>query len=295
MRRRTPFVLSFVLLTTGCIVPRSEGFATPQQTVATFQSAYARDDEFLEYDCFAAELKAQGLTQQAWSTARGPLFAPLGLAGRSLLRRNELADNLVAVVGSPPTCVLASLPRRATNGSFVPRPEADLALDYEICGHGLRVKLLAEATLIVPAPDGAAPRAYVLGRSNSLLVLGGGDGAVLHVDVGVPADVATKLVADGAAWLRLERRFKLALPEVIDVGDRPPLRGPPSPPRAHRHATYAKLRPKPGPTAFGVTRIEFTLPIDCPVGASGTVLDAACDEFVWKKLPDREIGGVGAR
>src|SRR5262245_57530458 len=101
VRDRTVLALLSAFLTflaPGCLVAPHDSFATPQDTVMTFQSAYARGDEFKEYDCFAHELNAENgvqITQQAWSTLRGQVFAPLGTIGRFVLRRNSLEDNLV--------------------------------------------------------------------------------------------------------------------------------------------------------------------------------------------------------
>ncbi|MBL8841431.1 MAG: hypothetical protein JNL90_07875 [Planctomycetes bacterium] len=280
MRCRTFLALPSVLLTTGCLVARSEGFATPQQTVATFQSAYARDEEFLEYDCFASELKEQGLTQQAWSTARGPLFAPLGALGRSALRRNELADNLVARSGDLPPSVLALLPRRGVGGALPP-PEAELSLDYEIHSHGLRVRVVAEPTLLVPSPDRGPSRAFVLGPRNAWVERHGDDAATLHVTLGMPAEVAARIARDGVPWLLLERRYKLALPELTEPRELPNLPPERASAPARRRERPARLEPRLGESSLGVTEVRFALPI---TGARAA-LETRCDEIVWDVAP----------
>ncbi len=125
MRPRTALELLSALLTTGCLVPPHDSFATPRDAVLTFQSAFARDDEFKEYDCFARAMKMEQeprLTQQTWSLARGQLFEPLGGFGRFVLRRNSLADNEIA---------------SGADGRVA-------RIYYEIAGQGLAVSLLPE-------------------------------------------------------------------------------------------------------------------------------------------------------
>jgi hypothetical protein len=128
VRQRTRLALPFVFLTSGCLVAAPKSFQTPQETVLTFQWAFAHDDELLEYDCFARELKVeQGLDQQKWSLARGLVFDSFGAVGRFVLRRNSLEDNLVT----------ASADGRVAR------------LDYRMFGHELTVALVPELVMVL--------------------------------------------------------------------------------------------------------------------------------------------------
>ncbi|MBM4013888.1 MAG: hypothetical protein FJ293_02855, partial [Planctomycetes bacterium] len=109
MRERTSTVMLSAFLTAGCVVAHPTDYSTPDAAVATFQSAFARDDEFAEYDCLARELKLAGATQQAWSLERARLFEPFGALGRFVLRRNDLGDNVVARGEPSPPPLLAGL------------------------------------------------------------------------------------------------------------------------------------------------------------------------------------------
>jgi hypothetical protein len=278
VRHRTAVALALsVFLTPGCLVARHEGFESPESTVATFQSAFARDDEFAEYDSFAYEVKAAGLTQQQWSTARGIAFEPLGATGRFVLRRNDLADNLVACAAAKPRALLDDLRRRRGG-----EPLKDVTLDYELFGHGVRVSAVAETTLILPDRAGGPARAYVLHRGNATIA-GATETApaTLIVELPLPAAVATALAAEGVASLRIERRWKLLPPEVIEDADREPL-APRELPKPRRHferlADRAALLPTLGAPSFGVVPARFTLPIRDGRAA----LAPEVDEIVWE-------------
>ena len=278
MRHRTAVALALsAFLTPGCLVSRHEGFESPESTVATFQSAFARDDEFAEYDCFAHEVKAAGLTQQQWSTARGIAFDPLGPFGRFVLRRNDLADNLVARDAAEPRALLDDVRRRRGG-----EPSLDMTLDYELCGHGVRVGAVAETTLILPDRAGGPARAFVLHRGNATVVgAAGAEPAALVVELPLPQAVATELAAEGAASLRIERRWKLLPPEVIEDADREPLAPrEPAAPRRHfeRLADRAALVPKLGAPSVGVVPARFTLPIRDGRAA----LAPEIDEIAWE-------------
>jgi hypothetical protein len=278
VRHRTAVALALsVFLTPGCLVARHEGFESPESTVATFQSAFARDDEFAEYDCFAHEVKAAGLTQQQWSTARGIAFEPLGAMGRFVLRRNDLSDNLVARAVAQPRALLDDLRRRGSA-----EPARDITLDYELFGHGVRVGAVAETTLVLPDRAGGPARAFVLHRGNATIVgASGTTPATLVVELPLPQAVATALAAEGVASLRIERRWKLLPPEVIEDADRPPLAPrEPATPRRHfeRLADRAALVPTLGAPSFGVVPARFTLPIRDGRAA----LAPEVDEITWE-------------
>jgi len=278
VRHRTAVALALsVFLTPGCLVARHEGFESPESTVATFQSAFARDDEFAEYACFATEVKAAGLTQQQWSTARGVAFEPLGALGRFVLRRNDLADNLVARAAAPRRALLDDVRRRRGD-----EPAKDVTLDYEVFGHGVRVGAVAETTLILPDRAGGPARAFVLHRGNATVV-GATDGAPasLVVELPLPSAVATALAAEGVPSLRIERRWKLLPPEVIEDADREPLAPQEAAaPRRHfeRLADRGALVPKLGTPSFGVVPARFTLPIRDGRAA----LAPEIDEITWE-------------
>ena len=288
MRPRTLVALLSVFLTPGCLLDYDRSFATPEATVATFQTAFAHDDEFTEYDCFARAAKDAGLTQQAWSTARSQLFEPLGAPGRFVLRRNDLVDNLVArdVTAYPP--LLESVVA-AVNGGDRDVEAGAMALEYELFGHGLRLHLVPETTLLLPDPadgqQGKPPRAFRLDAQNAKLVALPEHGRrALVVTVALPAAIAQRCAAEGVAWVRIERHWKLIAPEVIEASDRPPL-----PPRSRTTRTRAieyvdrvtGLHPTVDAAELGVAPTHFVLPL--PV--MNDAMSLQLGEIEWQVAP----------
>ncbi len=87
--------LATLLPMAACTVPRHHGFDTPLDAVLTYQGAFARGDEDLEYRCLSEKLKAEtGVVRQMYSTFRPHLSRELGCFGRIVLRTNSLQDNL---------------------------------------------------------------------------------------------------------------------------------------------------------------------------------------------------------
>jgi hypothetical protein len=237
----------------GCVVARHDDFATPQDAVLTFQSAFARDDEFREYDCFSHEMREeQGLTQRAWSTARDLVFEPLGCVGRFVLRRNSLEDNLVA----------------AGEDGRVAR------LDYEIFGHALSVALVPELAVDFLGPDGSLlaglrdPRIERLQAGAKLyapdkLPVDGKipQGTTLHLLGELPFDAILRV--SGCAEVVLRREWRIRAVAVPDA-QASPLPQPLSPPRPARR--LASLLGNPPLEALGVglgvRRVRVGLPME---------------------------------
>ncbi|MSR46051.1 MAG: hypothetical protein EXS13_03125 [Planctomycetes bacterium] len=280
MRLRTRLALLSAFLTSACVVCHPTDYSTPEATVATFQSAFAHDDEFAEYDCFARNVKAQGLTQQAWSLERARLFAPFGAVGRFVLRRNDLGDNVVGRLAPARPPLLAGLP--IESAGVVPGETARTppTLDYVLHGHGLRLAFELEPTLLLFAAEGDDARAFPLDRTNCVVAIAPlGRAGRLVVDLGLPAAVAAKLAVRGAARIALVRRFKLALPTAIDATNAPTLKTEPAPAPLRRTLDATDLAPSLGATELGVTRARFSLPL--PAVASFTELDL--DELIWER------------
>lgn len=277
MRWRSAALLPCSLLASGCLVTHPVDYATPEAAVATFQSAFAHDDEFGEYDCFAGAVKSAGVTQQAWSTERGRIFAPLGWFGRWWLRRDDLADELVTREEAPPEALLAALGRER-DARDAARPAA--VHDYELFGWRLRARLVAEPTLVIVPRDGA-PVAVALAAARARLVAPVGGKAVLEAAVALPRELARRLAGEGAAQVRLERRYKLLPPEVYAAPehDGSAVAEPrdPHPPRVHHEACDA-LIPKLREADFGRSEATFRLPLAQLRDAAAPAVDA----IVWE-------------
>jgi len=257
VRPRTLLALLTAPLATGCLVPRHDGFTTPQEAVLTFQSAYARDDEFREYDCLSRTMKEeQGLTQQIWSTARDRVFEPLGPLGRFVLRRNSLADNLVGGV-------------RAENG---------VRLAYSVAGRRFDVRVEPEATFVLPDPAAGNAVGWPLTKETAFV-----DGVRFVVVIEVAQGSAAAMEAEGVPWALLENRWKIAgvsaEEERAATGTLEPLPAPNT-----RTIRVAAIRPERLGAALGVARLRFVLPLDD--GRGGTLivpgLARASDRFRWE-------------
>jgi hypothetical protein len=192
VRRRTRLAILGFFLTPGCLVPSHESFETPLDTVRTFQSRLARDDEFGEYQCMARSAKEElGLTQQQWSAARGQLLAGIGCIGRFVLGRNSLEDN---VVGGGPE-------------------GGRLRLDCELAGTGVSLLIEPEATLLLPDPgvDGGVAACPLAAREFGV------EAGVMRIEPEIRSALADQLERDGVTWAELTTRWKLAWVEARDV------------------------------------------------------------------------------
>jgi hypothetical protein len=260
VHRRTALALLSVSWTTaplaGCLVPPHDDFGTPQDAVLTFQSAFARDDEFKEYDCLAREMKSSfdpPLTQQMWSTARTRIFEPLGAIGRCVLRRNSLEDNLLG-------------------GAVAP---ARARLVYSLFGNELEVELAAEPVFTLPDPRSGGETAFPISRDSAsgsgFVVRGDEIGAsTLVVVIEAPAELARRLLQDGVAWAALGERWKIAGVRTLDE---PPAELSPLPPPdavETKELRVPTLRPVRLGGSLGVVRLRFELPLG--VGGSDVKL-----------------------
>lgn len=282
MRQRTSILLLSALLTAGCVVTHPIDFTTPESTVATFQSAFARDDEFAEYDCFANEVKSGGLSQEAWSLERARVFDSFGWFGRSVLRRNDLADNVVERRRPPAAPLLSGLP--IAGGGRVPGTGRDGGpeLAYELASHGLRVTFAVERTLEVHAAIGSQGRAFPFDPTTARIEespVGRSGRLVLEIDV--PASLARELAVTGANRIVLSRRYKLRWIEPLDAKDRVALEPLPKRPPRRRAIVGAPFRPTIGTVEFGIARARFELPL--PEALSFAEFDV--DELRWECAP----------
>jgi hypothetical protein len=280
--RTSTFVLS-AFLTAGCVVARPTDFGTPEAAVATFQSAFARDDEFAEYDCLAQSLKRAGATQQAWSLERGRLFEPFGALGRFVLRRNDLADNVIARDIRRASPLFSGLSVGSSGRVEDRAPPSIPTIDYRIFGRGLRVGFAVEPTLLLECGGATPARAFPFGPANARIAVSpiGGEGR-LEVELPLPAALASELSRSGASALVVCRRYKLVLPVEIEPGDAP--WSPPSAavPPTRRRVSAPALIPVLGRTELGVTRARFALPL--PPVASFDELDV--DEWRFERSRD---------
>lgn len=244
VRHRTSLALLSVFMTAGCLVAPHDGFATPQETVLTFQSAYARGDDWKEYDCFAQDFRReQQIDQPRWSLARGQLFAPFGTLGRWLLRCDSLEDNLDG------------------GARFRNHDGERTRLDYSLLGHGFSIELEAEATFLLPDPTGAlgaAPLAWPLTTDSAFMH----EGRLIVVIEAKPA-VAERLLRDGVPWAEIEERWKICGVAERD-GDAPdlPLPEPSTLDRGHSGTTVidsSPLRPTELGRKLGVVKLRFEL------------------------------------
>jgi len=246
VRPRTLLALASAFLTSslsGCLVAPHDSFATPQDTVLTFQSAFARDDQFKEYDCFAREMKEEhGLTQQVWSAGRSTAFEPLGWLGRFVLRRNSLDDNLV--------------------GGTLERDHAKLV--YSLFGHGMEVELVAEAVLVLPDPIEAHDDVWTLGRERAFVDDHGSLAAAPPTFVAIvdlPRAVAEAYLAKGIPWAELRSQWKLrSVAGLAEKQEAPPLELAPTPPPPHELEIPAIRVTKAG-GSLGTIRLRLVLPL----------------------------------
>jgi hypothetical protein len=243
VRRRTLLALPSAFLAIaalpGCIVPSRRAFETPQDAVLSFQSAFARDDEFGEYDCFARGMKQrEGLTQQAWSVARGAIFEPLGSIGRFVLRRNSLEDNLLGGT----------------------REEGRARLAYALLGRGLEVDLVAETVLRLPdLRDGSVASFPIDGLGDGEA---GGGAATWVARIDAPAELASLYLAQGAAWAERLRHWKVD--GVRATREEPEGVAALPPPAESRDALVRveAIRPTRVGRSLGVVRLQFELPLE---------------------------------
>jgi len=274
VRPRTLLALLSAFLTngvlSGCLVAPHDSFDTPQDTVLTFQSAFARGDEFKEYDCFAREMKEQqGLTQQVWSTARTTVFEPLGAMGRCVLKRNSLEDNLV--------------------GGALERERADLV--YALLGHGMEVSLVPEAVLLLPNPVDRREDAWTLGKDRAYVDDHGLRAFVAPTFVAVvdvPKAVAAEYLARGLPWAELRNQWKILTVEAQADSKEAPAPLPPMPPSRLRTIDTGSIRVTRLRDSLGSVRLK----LEFPLGGSEMEPDPndclplqSWDRFRWQSPP----------
>jgi len=254
----------------GCLVPPHHGFETPEDAVLTFQSAFARDDEFREYDCLARSASGARVTQQAWSTARGQIFAPLGAVGRFVLRRNSLADNLVGGT------------RDAERARLV----------YELADHALEVELLPEAAFVLPDPRTGGDAAFTLSAETAFVRRDEAGTATFAVLVGAPAELARRYEEGCAPWAELVNQWKIAgvaaLPSSSAGPGEPRRLPPPLPPRTTTIRVDA-IRPTRTGASLGTVTLCFELPLsssagEIELGPAGLALRG--DRLRWEVAAD---------
>ncbi|MEW6742414.1 MAG: hypothetical protein AB1486_06615 [Planctomycetota bacterium] len=77
----------------GC-VPKHESFASPRDTLLTFQSAFQRDDPETEFRCLSPDLRRR-ITYPGYSTFRDRVIAENRTVA-FVLDWNDLSDNIVS-------------------------------------------------------------------------------------------------------------------------------------------------------------------------------------------------------
>ena len=257
VRPRTSIALPSAFLTamtlSGCLVPHHDSFATPEDTVLTFQSAFARDDEFKEYDCFAVAMKRQhGLDQQKWSLARGEILKPLGSVGEFVLRRNSLEDNLVGGTRGPKTTKLA----------------------YSIFGTELEVELEPEAVLVLPGTEPGTERAWTVDERAAFV----DDTSRLVIIIEVSRELASSWTTDGVPWAELRHHWKVLSIAAIEEEAKPSEPLPPVAPERVQTLKVGRIVPMRLRESLGVVRLRFELPLH---DGSGCIV-------IWPPQMERE-------
>lgn len=240
VRPRTSFALPSAFLTamtlSGCLVPHHDSFATPEDTVLTFQSAFARDDEFKEYDCFAVAMKRQhGLDQQKWSLARGEILKPLGSLGEFVLRRNSLEDNLVGGTRGAKTTKLA----------------------YSMFGTELEVELEPEAVLVFPGTEPGTERAWTVDERAAFV----DDGSDLVVVIETSRELASTWTTEGVPWVELRHHWKVLSIAALAEDAPAPSPLPSVEPERVQTLKVGRIVPMRLRESLGVVRLRFELPL----------------------------------